>query len=101
MTTPPITEPFDIAHWFLNRGIAVILGAFTIGGAWMWNKAEIASLRVEIVRLDTDGSRAVRGVKPTLDSLRVEITSVRADVSEIRKYLCGDRPLCSRAGGAR
>ena len=93
MTTPPLFET-DLGRWFLNRGVAVILGAFAVGGAWVSTKNEIAAVRAEVQRIDVDGSRAVRGVRPTLDSLR-------GDVAEIKRYLCGDRPLCSRAGGVR
>jgi hypothetical protein len=90
MTSPPLTES-DIARWFFRRGVAIITAAVMLAGAWTQLRTEIAALRVQVEQIDVEGSHAVRGMRPAIDSLR-------GDVREIKRYLCGDRPLCARGG---
>lgn len=93
MTTPPLFET-EIGRWLLQRGLALIVAAFAVGGAWVSTKTELASIRAEVQRIDLEGTRTDRALLPAIDSLR-------GDVREIKRFLCGERPLCGRVGGAR
>lgn len=88
----------DVETWLRQwRGILSLLTMLFAAAAWgLTLRADVTTLQRELVRIDTDGSTPMRSMVRRIENIEQNVARTDSAVREIRQFLCGSRPLCTR-----
>ncbi len=88
----------DVETWIRQwRGILSLLAIVLTAAAWgLTLRADVTALQRDLTRLDTAGSTPMRSMVRRIENIEQNVARTDSAVREIRQFLCGSRPLCTR-----